>query len=376
MTIVNERPLGRVGRVALAGGPDRRDHPRRHRSDQPVVLPRVRLVGALLVVRRTVERDRLASPVDRVRLHRHDRSPWHERRGAAGRHGARSCESLFAWTSSWAGYASYLAFVGLARPLPVRPSAGRPMAVADRGLPDHRGHPRRRDRGGALVHVQRRRWRDQPRDPPIRWRSCPRCPLGRCCLPMARWPWCSYRPLVVAVVAMVVRYRRSTGIVRLQLRWLVSSMVFCSSPSDSAWFHSPSSVTPWAVWSGSRPSSPSRRCPWRSGSRSFATACTRSTGSSAGRSARRWSRGCSRSSSLLVLGLTPRSGRPMTGGNTIAVAASTLVVVALFQPVAATGQDESSIDASTGLATTASERWPPSPPTARPGRPRGPSGRP
>ena len=92
--------------------------------------------------------------------------------------------------------------------------------------------------------------------------------------------------LLLALAAVVVRYRRSRGAEREQLKWFVAAIllvvVFLSlSLADGA--TQPTAFDMLAVLSLSLP-------PLAVGSRSCAIGCTRSTGSSAGRSPGRWSR--------------------------------------------------------------------------------------
>ena len=158
------RPLGRPGRLALVGVIDRRDHPRRHRSDQPAVLHRIRFDRCVAGGQAPVERDRLAPVGDRVRLHRHDPSPRHGRPGPPGGRGGRWANALR--LEQQLGRLCQLSGVlWSCRPVPVRSSTGRPVAAADRVLPDHRRPAHRPDRGGALLHLRRRWRRHRPADP-------------------------------------------------------------------------------------------------------------------------------------------------------------------------------------------------------------------
>ncbi len=135
-------------------------------------------------------------------------------------------QSLFAWSTSWAGYASYLAFFCLVvlfpsghlpvgrwrRPIEVSLAIGVVLIVLTAVAPSFTYSV---DGGATNLLIPN---------------------------PLAILPWLpawSLLPadgslalayvvglLACAVIAMIVRYRRSTGIIRLQLRWLVSAMAF------------------------------------------------------------------------------------------------------------------------------------------------------
>ena len=95
--------------------------------------------------------------------------------------------------------------------------------------------------------------------------------------------------LVVALAAIVVRFRRARGVERQQLKWFVAANILVAtflmlSVADGA--TEPTVFDVLAVYGLALPL-------LRSGSRSSATASTRSTGSSAAPSGGRWSPGCS-----------------------------------------------------------------------------------
>ena len=133
---------------------------------------------------------------------------------------------------------------------------------------------------------------------------------------------------VLALASLALRFRRSSGIERQQLKWLLFAVAVLSLATFSAAIFTRISELWYAVILGfaatSRSPPPSPSC---------ATACTRSTGSSAARSAY----GVVTVTLAVVfvggvLGLQAVLAQ-FTGGNTVAVAASTLVVAALFQPL-------------------------------------------
>ena len=270
---------------------------------------------------------------------------------------AATGEFSFAWTSSWAGLVSYLAFVGLAvlfpsGHLPVNRWRWPTIACLTIGLCSW---PRLRSR------------------PRSRTTSTPASPNVVILNPFAILPGLPLWPLlpdvglvalvfnlgllVVAVAALVVRFRRSTGIDQLQLRWLASSVVLCIGAvafglGTLAIFGNVARVA-WIPAIVAYPMVPIAigiailryrlydidRIISRTLSYGVVTATWRS-----------------------LRGRRPRPAGPARadhGGDTFAVAASTLVVAALFQPVRKRSR-RSSTGASIGLATTASERSPPS----------------
>ena len=333
MTIVTERPLGRVGRVALAavlfGGIILA-------ATDPINLLffiGYGSIGALLVVRRPSSAiGWLLLLIAFAFIGTTPRPGLNAEALQAGT--APAVQTLFVWSSSWAGYASYLAFFCLVvlfpsghlpvgrwrRPIEVSLAIGVILVVLTGVAPSFRYNV---DGGATNLLISN---------------------------PMAILPslsaW-SLLPadgslalvyviglLVSAVVAMIVRYRRSTGIVRLQLRWLVSAMVFTlvavgfGLVSLALFGNSVGSLV-WIPAAVAFPTVPvaigiavlryhlyeidrivSRTIAWALVTGLLATAFV-----------------------MLVIGLTALLGSVLTGGSTFAVAGSTLVVFALFQPL-------------------------------------------
>ena len=174
----------------------------------------------------SAEPDRMAARRDRVRVHRDEHAaPVPTSRDVAGGHSEPRGESWM-WLSGWAGVAWFLGFFALMVVFPNgRLPDGRwrgrePAPAGARRRPGRaHGRPRR-----PSAHRRGRR-ADRSRSP-TRSRSCLTCRCG------PAWPRranCGalrlVALLVVGVASIIVRYRRSTGILRLQLRWLSRPVV-------------------------------------------------------------------------------------------------------------------------------------------------------
>ncbi|MET1231694.1 MAG: hypothetical protein ABWY52_02440 [Candidatus Limnocylindrales bacterium] len=331
MTIPNERPLDRVGRVALAGvligGTILA-------ATDPISLLfylGYASVGVLLVIRRT------SNPIGWLLLliafcfiGTTARPGTDVQALQAGT--ATIGEFLFAWTSSWVGLVSYLAFVGLAVLFPSGHlptnrrrwptvaclTIGSMLVAATAVAPTFTYNV---DAGVTNVVILNP-LAIQPGLP--LWSLLPDVGLVALVFNLGL--------LVVAVAALVVRFRRSTGIERLQLRWLASSVVLCIGAvafglGTLAIFGDAARMA-WIPAIVAYPTVPL----------AIGIAILRYRLYDIDRIISRTLSYTVVTASLAfvfvagVLGLQAVL-EPITGGNTIAVAASTLVVAALFQPV-------------------------------------------
>ena len=138
--------------------------------------------------------------------------------------------------------------------------------------------------------------------------------------------------IVICVVGLVIRFRRSSGIERQQDRWLLASLALVAVAVFIG-FIGMYLFGPETGWSGS-PRCSRFHCPRSRSNRDHAVPPLRD------RSARQshdFVRRCSATllavyAGMLILVLQGPLGT-LTGGDTVAVAASTLVAAALFQPV-------------------------------------------
>jgi hypothetical protein len=246
---------------------------------------------------------------------------------------APAVQTLFVWSSSWAGYASYLAFFCLVvlfpsghlpvgrwrRPIEVSLAIAVILIVLTAVAPSFTYSL---DGGATSLLIPN---------------------------PLAILPWLSAWSLLPAdgslalayvigllasaVVAMIVRYRRSTGIIRLQLRWLVSAMAFVLVAvgfglGSLAVFGDAVGNLAWIPALAAFPTVPL----------AIGVAVLRYHLYEIDRIVSR-TLGYAIVTAMLalvfvgvVLGLQAVLA-PLTGDNTVAVAASTLVVAALFQPL-------------------------------------------
>jgi hypothetical protein len=331
MTQPDERQLGRVGRVALVGiligGTILA-------ATDPISLLfylGYASVGVLLVIRRT------SNPIGWLLL-----LIAFSFIGTTARPGtdvqtlqagtATTGELVFAWTSSWAGLVSYLAFVGLAVLFPSGHlpanrwrwptvaclTIGLMLVAATAVAPTFTYNV---DAGITNVVILNP-FAILPGLP--LWSLVPDVGLVALVFNLGL--------LVVAVAALVVRFRRSTGIDRLQLRWLASSVVLCIGAvafglGTLAIFGNAARVA-WIPAIVAYPMVPL----------AIGVAIMRYRLYEIDRIiSRTLSYGVVTATLALVfvavvLGLQAAL-EPITGGNTIAVAASTLVVAALFQPI-------------------------------------------
>jgi hypothetical protein len=331
MTIPDERQLSRVGRAALAGvliGGTMLA------ATDPISLLfflGYAAVGVLLVVRRT------SNPIGWLLLliafcfiGTTPRPGTDVQALQAGT--ATIGEFLFVWTSSWVGLVSYLAFAGLAVLFPSGHLAvnrwrwptvacliiGLVLVAATAVAPTFTYNV---DAGVTNV-VIRNPFAILPGLPV--WSLLP--DVGVVALAF------NLGLLVVAVAALVVRYRRSTGVDRLQLRWLVSSVVLCIGAVAFG-------LGTLAIFGNAI------RVPWLPAILAYPTVPL-----AIGVAILRYrlyeidriiSRTIGYALVTAVLVLVFLGGvlglqavlEPLTAGNTIAVAASTLVVAALFQPL-------------------------------------------